>query len=163
MFYEGQHEGGFIIAPTATALCAYAEDGDSMLKTCEPLGGDGVTCIPGCSAVGEQCQEVGHDWSCSYGGADGLRLALQHQLERPSYLERNNEVVLSIDSVLGPSLPGSIEAIFYMADADDGLKAKARNVHAEFLQAFGLTREGGPPLVALDLAGGGSSPFSIGS
>lgn len=61
--------GGLVLAPTATPLCAYPEDGNSMLRTCEPLGGDGVRCIPGCSAAGEQCQEVGHDWSCSFGCA----------------------------------------------------------------------------------------------
>ena len=150
-----------MLAPTARVLCAYPEDGNSMLKTCEPLGGDGVRCIPGCSADGEQCQQVGHDWSCSFGGRDGLRLAMQHQRERGGYLERNNEVVLAADSVLGGALPHSVHAIFYMVGADPVHVAKARQTRDDFAHAFGLAPHAAPPLLALDLADGVAAPFSL--
>lgn len=106
------------------------------------------------------CQEVGHDWSCSYGGPDGVRLALQAQLDRSGYLARNNEIVLAIESVIG-NLPNAIEGIFYMRGADPVHEGNARNVHATFLKAFGLTRDTGPPLIVLDLADGVGQPFVL--
>ena len=40
-------------------------------------------------------------------------------------------------------------------------EGNARNVHATFLKAFGLTRDTGPPLIVLDLADGVGQPFVL--
>ena len=133
-----------------------------MNRVCEPLGGDGSTCIPGCSPVGEQCQEIGHDWSCSFGGADMLRAALQAQQDREGYRARNNEIVLEGASVFA-HLPASIEGIFYMVGADTARQLKAREVHTAFLEAYGLRSDdaAAPLLLQLDLSPGISQPFSL--
>ena len=155
------HAGGLVISPSVDVLCAYPEDGNSMNKVCEPLGGDGVTCIPGCSGRGETCEEVGHDWACSFGGANRLRDALRAQQARGSYRARNNEIVIGIRSIAS-QLPHVIQAFFYVPFAEEAEIARARQAHAAFLAEFGMSREEGPPLLTLDLRlGAGQAPFGL--
>ena len=82
-----------MIAPTVSIFCAYAEDGNSMdgSKVCNPLGGNGVTCIPGCYPKGQECPDIGHAWSCSFPPTQ-LKEALQAQQDRSDMRARNNEV-----------------------------------------------------------------------
>ena len=96
LYYEddsGATVGGFVIRPSVSIFCAYPEDGNSMdgSKTCTHLGGDGEKCIPGCYPKGQQCQDVGHDWSCSY-PPSRLKQALQAQQNNGNMARRNNEV-----------------------------------------------------------------------
>ena len=163
LFYEQVSAGGLVISPSVEVLCAYPEDGNSMNKVCDPLGGNGADCIPGCSGRDETCEEVGHDWACSFGGANRLRDALRAQQARGSYRARNNEVVIGIRSIAS-RLPSVIEAFFYMPFAAEAQIARARDAHAAFLSEFGMSREEGPPLLALDLRrGAGEAPFTLDS
>lgn len=72
--------GTLIVLVRACGRDSDPGDGDSMneQKLCEPLGGDGSACIPGCSPLGQTCPEVGRDWSCSF-PPSRLREALEHQ------------------------------------------------------------------------------------
>lgn len=91
-FDQPRDNGGLVLAGAAQVRCAYPGDGDSMSdsKLCDPLGGDGVHCIPGCLPVGQQCPELRRDWECSF-PPSALRTALEHQLGTGN-IERNNEV-----------------------------------------------------------------------
>lgn len=67
LYYGVTSIGGLVLAPEHVSLfCAYSGDGNSMARLCDPLGGDGSSCIPGCSPAGSQCQELGTPFGCSY-------------------------------------------------------------------------------------------------
>lgn len=156
--YYGHNKGGLVIAPSVDLFCAYPEDGNSMdgSKVCSPLGGDGVSCIPGCYPQGKTCPEMGHTWSCSFPPSH-LREALQAQQDRADFKARNNEIVVDLRSVL-EQLPDSIQGFFAMG-GDDLL---ARDARDKFLDEYGLAEADGPPLLRLDLDNGDdSSPFSL--
>lgn len=123
----GKGVGGMVLTSSAKVLCAYPEDGNSMGKVCSPLGGDGSSCIPGCSPVGQQCHEVGHDWQCSF-PPNRLKDALEHQQARPSYRNRNNEIIVDVND-LQTKLPDAIQAFFILttSDADDAGKVEAHH------------------------------------
>ncbi|KAL1496682.1 hypothetical protein AB1Y20_014276 [Prymnesium parvum] len=154
--YYGSEKGGFVLAPTVSIFCAYPEDGNSMdgNKVCHPLGGDGVHCIPGCYPLGQTCAEVGHEWSCSFPPTQ-LREALQAQLRREDMKQRNNEIVVDLASVEA-QLPRSIEGFFVGAE-----EAHVREVREQFMLDFGLSDADGPPLLRLNLDGGGEAPFTL--
>jgi hypothetical protein len=159
-FDEDNAVGGLVLAPTAVLFCAYPEDGNSMdpNHVCEPLGGDGVSCIPGCYPVGKQCHEVGHDWSCSF-PPERLKDALRHQQDRDSYKSRNNEIVVDIRSITS-RLPDSILAFWRKPKTHTDAVQQVIDAHTNFLHKYGLTKETGPPLLVLDLKESGSAPFS---
>ena len=158
--YYGYGTGGLILSPATTTLfCAYPEDGNSMAKTCQTLGGDGTRCIPGCYPKGQQCPDVGHAWSCSF-PPSALREALQAQEDRIDFLSRNNELVVDLRSVTG-RLPDSIEGFFFFKDSGPAERSKATSVRRAFLAEYGLSEEAGPPIVVVDLQGGGDAPFSL--
>ena len=111
--YYGDGKGGVLIAPTVSIFCAYAEDGNSMdgSKVCNPLGGDGVSCIPGCYPKGQECEDVGHAWMCSFPPSQ-LKQALQAQQDRADFRERNNEVRrASVRGMLGEIATYRYEAV----------------------------------------------------
>lgn len=147
-----------MLAGTAAVRCAYPGDGDSMAgsKLCDPLGGDGVRCIPGCTPVGSQCPELRHDWECSFPPA-ALRIALEHQLHSGS-IERNNEVVIDPVSVTS-RLPHSVLAFWHKPRGEDALRvARHRD---KFLHQFRLGTED-VPLLVMDLSpDAGDEPFSL--
>ena len=131
-----------------------------MQHTCEPIGGDGDTCIPGCSPKGQQCDELG----IAFGGTDGATCsyaslaASMRQQPRPA--NRNNEVVLKPHSVVA-NLPGAILAFFYTPGSGPNEKARVRDVHRQFMATFHLEPGTGPPVLTLDLINGGSPPFAL--
>ena len=135
--------------------------GNSMdpAKVCNPPGGDGVTCIPGCYPPGQQCHEVGHDWTCSF-PPERLKDALMHQQRRDSYKNRNNEMIVDIQSIQS-RLPDSILAFWRKPNTYADAVQQVVDARANFLQRYGLTVDDGPPLLALDLKGGGDAPFSL--
>ena len=144
-------------------VCVRARSGNSMdpAKVCNPLGGDGVTCIPGCYPPGQQCHEVGHDWTCSF-PPERLRDALSHQQARDSYKNRNNEMIVDIQSIQS-QLPGSILAFWRKPKTYADAVQQAVDARANFFQRYRLTVDDGPPLLVLDLKGGGAAPFSFSS
>ena len=152
--------GGMVIAPTVQLYCAYPEDGNSMAKTCRPLGGDGVTCIPGCSPNGQQCQQIGRNYGCSFPPTE-LKAALEAQEGRQDFLNRNNEMVINYET-LSHGLPDVIEAFFTPPIAKEAPNRMfAEQARAMFLADFGLDEDDGPPLLFVDLKNGGSAPFSV--
>ena len=159
LFYDAGTVGaGLVLAPSARLYCAYPEDGNSVAKTCEPLGGDGASCIPGCYPAGETCPEVAHDWQCSF-PPEALRDALQAQMGRRSYKERNNEIIVDAGAFKA-ALPHAVEGFFFLRGASGADQQWARKAHADFLDEFDLEAEEGPPLMELDLRDGGSDrPF----
>ena len=131
-----------------------------MAKLCNPLGGDGVTCIPGCYPAGQQCPELGHDWSCSFPPSK-LREALQAQERRVDYLHRNNEMVIDLRSI-EHNLPHAILGFFYCAHSGSSEVQRVRNARRAFLAHYALSSEQGPPLLVLDLSpAGGVRPFGL--
>ena len=60
-------------------------------------------------------------------------------------------------------LPYAVEAVFFSASASAEEIANAQAVHAKLLAAYGLTdgQRGAPPLLLLDLPGGGNHPFAL--
>ena len=159
LFYGHTGGAGFVLAPTVELFCVYPEDGNSLAKKCTPLGGDGSACIPGCYPSDEQCEAVGHDYTCSF-GPGYLRMALEAQQARPSYKARNNEVVVDAKS-MEAALPDSIEAFFYMPSASAEEIAIVRGARQDLLDEYDLSDETGPPLLMLDLTDPHSmNPFS---
>jgi hypothetical protein len=162
LYYDPSKGGaGVIVSPDVGIFCAYPEDGNSLSKKCEPLGGDGRTCIPGCSPAGEQCQEVGRDYSCSF-GRDFLLQALEAQQRRESYRSRNNEIVVSMTSML-QGLPRSIEAFFYLPHASSNEIRAVQRAQQELIETYHLSRHDAPPILVLDLVSQANTlaPFSI--
>ena len=144
----------------ACPWCMHAdpEDGNSMDKICNPLGGDGATCIPGCYPAGQQCPDVRHEWSCSFPPTH-LREALQAQELR--FLARNNEMVVDLRSV-ERNLPDAIAGFFYCARSGTSEIQRVQRARADFLAYYGLSSERGPPLLVLDLSlAGGVRPFTV--
>ena len=142
--YYGPGKGGLIIAPTVELFCAYPADGNSMAKVCDPLFGDGDTCIPGCYPKGQECQgDV--TWTCSY-PPERLRDALQAQANRVDYQSSNNELVVDVRTVVS-RLPDAIEGFFFIGD-----RTEAEQTRHTFLAEYGMTEETGPPLVELVLS-----------
>ena len=146
LYYE--EEGGFIIDSTLCRIhCAYASDGNSMGKFCS--NDSNSSCIPGCYPRGQQCQELGRDWDCSF-DPSSLRGALQAQLDRchggnrPGVCESHNEVVVDTQSVV-EHLPSSIKAFFFLKSP-----TKAQTARQSFLTAYGL-RPSQVPLVHVNL------------
>jgi hypothetical protein len=142
--YYGPGKGGLIIAPTVELFCAYPSDGNSMEKVCDPLFGDGETCIPGCYPKGQECHgDV--TWTCSY-PPERLRDALQAQADRIDYQNRNNELVVDVRTVVS-QLPEAIEGFFFIGD-----RTEPEETRRKFLTEYGMTDENGPPLVELVLS-----------
>jgi len=135
------------------------EDGNSMAKVCHPLGGDGVTCIPGCYPWGRQCPDVGHDWSCSF-PPNQLREALTAQEHRADYLHRNNELIIDMQSI-EEHLPYAIIGFFYNARSGSSERSRVKLVRSSFLAHYSLGSDEGPPLLVLDLPNGGRRPFTL--
>ena len=154
--------GGLVLAPRSIRmLCAYPVDGNSMdpTKVCEPLGGDGVTCIPGCYAAGKQCPDMHRDWQCSYPPSE-LREALRVQKSRDGYRLKNNEIVIEPRSVVD-GLPESVEAFFVPRGSTPTERFKVFRYREAFLRAYPrLPPERQPPVLLLDLTDGTSAPFA---
>ena len=150
--------GGLVLAPSVTIFCAYADDGNSMdpKKVCNPLGGDGVQCIPGCYPVGQQCADKRRDWLCSYPPSQ-LREALEAHQRRGAV--KNNEIVVSTSSVVA-SLPSSIEAFFVIRGGPEGEAQNVVRVHDAFVREYRLPEALQPPILQLSLHDGSLSPFS---
>lgn len=128
-------------------------------KVCDPLGGDGVRCIPGCYPHGEQCAEMHRDWLCSWPPSQ-LRDALEAQRMRPGGLNKNNEMVVDTRSVVN-GLPASIEAFFITRGSSALEYNKVLRAHEAFLREYpSIPASMQPPLLELDLRDGGKTPFT---
>ena len=59
--------------------------------------------------------------------------------------------------------PSTIEAVYFMATSSDEERDYAKAVHASLLLKRGLVEgaPGTPPLLLVDLVGGGSVPFAL--
>ena len=131
-----------------------------MSKNCRPLGGNGDSCIRDAAPNGQQCQQLGQDWSCSFPPTQ-LKAALEAQESRDDRLMRNNEMVIDFES-LSPHLPGVVEA-FFTPPLPKGNEYRRFTEEARrlFLEDFELSDDDGPPLLVVDLEHGGDAPFSV--
>lgn len=133
-------EAGLVIAPSATFLCAYPGDGNSMGAS-----------EHGCHDT--QCTSKRH-WDCHW-PPEQLQQCLEQQ-QRTLLKNQHNEMVVDLESVT-PLLPGSIEAFFFM---DSSNCAMAHSVSDRFRKAYNLTTSEFP-VVHLDLYGSSYEPFTI--
>ena len=150
--------GGIVLPPVARILCAYAQDGNSMHpdKTC--IGRGNPECIPGCSKA-QECHS-GQIWSCGF-PPGRLKDALRAQEGDQSMLARNNELVMDAKEYVR-LLPFSVEAFFYNLDSAQWERDNVRNARDAFIREYHLDGIRAPPLLRLDLQGGGGSPWSVG-
>jgi len=152
--------GGLVVSPSVELFCACPEDCNSQAKLCDPLGGDGSSCIPGCYPMGQQCPDLDRTYECSFPPTH-LRDALMAQQARHDYRDRNNEMVVDLRS-MSSNLPNSIQAFFLLSTStDEGYVRAARKT---FLLDYGLTEDSGPPLLLLSFEGGsisGDAPFAL--
>ena len=159
--------GGLILAPSATLFCACPEDCNSQAKKCKNLQGVGDgSCIPGCFPKGKQCTDLHQTHECSF-PPTRLRDALQAQLDRPSFLHRNNEVVIDLRSITS-RLPNAIAGFFFpstFADASPDASILPREVRSKFIDTYKLDPTTAPPLVIVEMSDSGeilgNSPFSL--
>ena len=154
MYYESTPDvrGGILLdSSIVTMSCFYPKDGNSMGRHCDGGYGDGVECIPGCYPKGEECNDVGRMWMCSY-APSALKEALQFQESLGVYPdliirgqgENNNEVVLDTRSIT-ENLPHVVLAFFYRPeDTHEAGEAVVREHRRNFLRAFGLSNEHAP-------------------
>jgi hypothetical protein len=104
---------------------------------------------------------VGRDYSCSF-GRDFLLQALEAQQRRESYRSRNNEIVVSMTSML-QGLPRSIEAFFYLPHASSNEIRAVQRAQQELIETYHLSRHDAPSILVLDLVSQANTlaPFSI--
>ena len=166
LYYGTDSVGGLILEADVVKLnCAYPEDGNSMApsKICGTIGGDGTTCIPGCSPVGEQCHEVGHLYSCSF-PPHKLKDALEGQKTLHGAHDthggyRNNEVVVDLIDFT-ERLPAGIAGFFFMKNNEHD-KQEIQKAHRDFISQYKFPRQAAPPLMSLDLNCGCDQPFTL--
>lgn len=77
---------GFVVAPdVAVVLCAYAGDGGTMQRTCEPMGQPLHQCTPGCSSGGSGaphwCKDDAwmHGPRCPWRPSQILQMVMEHE------------------------------------------------------------------------------------
>lgn len=130
--YTGNGDGGLIIRPDAFKAhsppfkCAYHGDGTTMSKGNEP-------CPELCTSPGAKW------WRCAW---PPNHLQRMMEAQKP---EDHNEVVLDT-SVWVASLPATIEAIYAVPYGDDS-HARARGVHRDYLERYGLSAKDVPLLM----------------
>ena len=64
---------------------------------------------------------------------------------------------------LANRMPDAIEGFFFVPQSSKEEKDKARNARQAFMAQYRLPADLGPPLLQLDLKGGGGAPFSAAS
>ena len=144
-----------MLSPSHASLyCAYSSDGDSQSKKCATLHGDSG-CIPGCYPPGQSCIDVGHEYECSF-PPEHLQDALQAQMVRQARDQTHNEMVVDLRSIT-PSLPDSIEAMFYLSTSTTEEVGRMRDTHAAFEREY---PHANVVLLMLDISAH-SNPFKV--
>ena len=134
-------EAGMILNPDVLKLnCLYPEDGNSMARPDCKGPGDGRTCINGCYPQGQQCQDKGQDWECSY-PPEYIAEVMRVRARRSA--ANQMEVIVDLSSL---KMPEAILGWFYMPGGDKPTVVKVRNA---FLKRYGLDPNS-KPLVSLD-------------
>ena len=148
-----------MLASDVKMFCANPGDGNSMdpNKVCRTLGGDGEHCIPGCYPAGQTCADVHRDWLCSFPPSH-IREALEAHARRGGV--KNNEFVVDTRSVV-MGLPNAVEAFFFIRNGPSGEREHVEGARQAFVREFRLPEGQQPPLLQLDLHGGGLAPFSV--
>jgi len=150
--------GGFILNPAHVVLyCAYAQDGSTMNKMCNPPG-PSASCMPGCP--------TGHSdagWCRNHQESIRDRCAwrpnqLGDMLTSQQDAAQNNKRVGYNELVIDPrtwfdSLPHIISAVFYPSYASTDQKAAVRDVHRRVMKRFGLTSDELPLVVYMSGVG----------
>ena len=143
-------EAGMILNPDVLKLnCLYPEDGNSMARPDCKGPGDGRTCINGCYPQGQQCQDIGQDWECSY-PPEYIAEVMRVRARRSA--ANQMEVIVDLSSL---KMPEAILGWFYMPGGDKSTVAKVRNA---FLKQYRLDTNSAP-LVSLDLRR--AQPFKL--
>jgi hypothetical protein len=73
---------------------------------------------------------------------------------------RNNEIVLDMREH-ARRLPDAIEGFFYMKGTAEHDRLLLRQAHTAFIMQFRFPTQHAPPLMELDLSGGGDHPFTF--
>jgi len=173
---------GFIISPRVRLLCAWATDGGTYHRVCEPLGKPG--CIPGCIRTATFGREHKGWWNqptwntnVRRAGAGPYERAKQmleaHESSRGEAVRgascgqewkqakwsgcQYNELILDAAS-WEASLPSTIEAVFFTSQSSPEEQAFARRVHGEYLRYFSLPAAT-VPLVHFDVTR--EDPFAL--
>ena len=152
---------GFVLSPIHNKLnCAYAGDGGSNRRSCNPLGLSS-TCVPGCMTRG---MNGGFIWcnpdpraknsgQCAW-QPQHLDLPMQGQWYG-GVRSGINELVFD-QNTFEINLPHSVEAVFWDDQRTDGVKERA--VHRKFCETFGLSLDQ-VPFVRLGVGNGGQLFF----
>ena len=167
---EDTIEAAFLDAAAASLVAA------SPPPVAPPPAQPGEACIPGCGASSQQCEELHSSGEVSLSLQQSLSISggcfytprqvgaalAQQRTMRTRGGSEHNEMVVEAASVVD-ALPSSIQAVYFSASAGTEEIAYAKAVHAALLQAYAMDADaaGSPPLLLLDLMGGGEAPFSL--
>ena len=108
--------GGLIFDPALVTLrCGYSQDGSSMMKHCEAVGGGGADgCIPGCAhtawCTDTSCLDLRRTKECAWGPMQLEELLLKQDRCNPY---GHSEVVVDPASVVR-GLPHTVLAVFHI-------------------------------------------------
>ena len=142
--YGDGNTAGVILTPSAAeVLCAYGNDGGSMMKLCDPEAVEDTQCIPGChtDSTAAWCTESSI-YDCAWRPSD-LHIMLRMQMAAPwTY----NEVVLGTERWLREPV-STIEAVVFLGR---GAAKVAREAHASLVAEFPHAAER-IPILRLDL------------
>jgi len=154
--YNPSEGGGFVVSVSKNeVLCSWARDAGSVRMVCEPPGVSD-TCVPGCIgegmlSEGAWCSPSGSGEPCPWRPEQLSLMAMQLEEATARGVDVSyNEVIIEAQA-WGANMPNSIEAVYYLAGADD--EATATNSNHAFraqqalLDAYGVA----PPLIKLDL------------
>ena len=109
---------------------------------------------------GQQCRDIGrahNAYLCSF-PPEQLQYAMAAQLQRESFTNRNNEMVIDLSSV-EPRLPAAVEGFFIVAGAPDYKENEVRDAYAAFKSYYTMADEAAPPLMVVDMSK--ARPFSL--
>ena len=139
-------EGGIVFGPYDTKItCAYTADGGSRGKS---DGCGGSFCDSSRGRNDGWCDGLPHK------SADLANMMRGHLKRGQS--ATYNEVIVDT-GFLQDHLPGSVEAVFYVAGSGPSAEGKARQVHDDMVRKFGLSAQDFPLLVLDPHA---STPFA---
>jgi len=144
-FFFSSRKSGFVLDPAhASMLCSYPRDGGSMHRLCEPPGASS-SCSPGCWGTHEQQHHCQRWMVPCYTDLEEM-LALhekRHPFDELDECEQGNgcmynEVILDAAAWVA-ALPKTIRAVFFPSSASVAEEQRAREIHRDYIESYGLS------------------------
>lgn len=169
-----KRSGGIVFAPNSPIFCSYPADGDTEARVCDPIG-KSANCVPGCFTEERNghscwCDEIAPRWSCPNGTAPNASESAcawrpnqtATMLQKQHLSNGYNEVIIDAESYAA-ALPGSLEAIFFLASDEchtfDKCERFARTTYEALLAKYPKVTSKQLPLLSLNVSDP-KSPFS---